>query len=135
MSTGVAGEPIVIAPSDLNPGGAAAGVSLAVANWPTQGVATEVAPLHIHHEDDEAWYVVEGALRFRLADSEFIAEAGSTVLIPAGVAHTFGNAGPEPSRYLIIMTARLQQLIAKLHQVERADHADVYREFASDLLE
>ena len=75
----VSPEPIVVLPSDLNPGGGAQGKSLAVANWPTQGLATEVAPLHVHHHDDEAWYVVEGALRFRLADRELIAPAGSTV--------------------------------------------------------
>ena len=128
-------EPIVVLPTDLNPGGGASGETLAVANWPAQGVATEVAPLHVHHHDDEAWYVVEGALRFRLADRELVAPAGSTVLVPAGVPHTFGNAGPEPSRYVIIMTRRLQDLISKLHEVPREEHAAVYREFESTLLE
>ena len=33
------------------------------------------------------------------------------------------------------MTARLQALIAKLHEVPAADHAAVYREFESSLLE
>lgn len=128
-------EPIVVLPTDLDPGGGARGTTLAVANWPAQGTATEVAPLHVHHQDDEAWYVVDGALRFRLADREIVAPAGSTVLVPAGVAHTFGNAGPGPSRYVIIMTARLQELISRLHEVPADDHAAVYREFASTLLE
>jgi hypothetical protein len=35
--------------------------------------------------------VIAGALRFRFAGEEVIAGAGSTVLVPAGVAHTFGN--------------------------------------------
>jgi uncharacterized RmlC-like cupin family protein len=129
-------EPIVILPSDLDPGGGAAGTTLALANYPTGDQPGEVAPLHVHHEDDEAWYVVEGALRFRLADDRVIvAPAGSTVLVPAGVAHTFGNAGPGPSRYVIVMTARLQALIARLHEVPAAEHAAVYRAFASTLLE
>ena len=128
-------EPVVILPGDLDPGGGARGGSLAVANWPAHGVASEVAPLHVHHQDDEAWYVVEGALRFRLADRELIAPAGATVFIPAGVAHTFGNAGPEPSRYVIVMTARLQELISRLHEVPSAEHAAVYQAFESTLLE
>jgi mannose-6-phosphate isomerase-like protein (cupin superfamily) len=128
-------EPIVLLPTDLDPGGSVRGATLAIANWPTSGTATEVAPLHVHHQDDEAWYVVEGALRFRLADRELIAPAGSTVLVPAGVPHTFGNAGPEPSRYLIVMPDRLQQLVAKLHEVPVAEHPAVYREFESTLLE
>jgi mannose-6-phosphate isomerase-like protein (cupin superfamily) len=62
----VASEPIVLLPTDLDPGGSAIGSSLALANWPAGGTAIEVAPLHVHHEDDEAWYVIEGAMRFRL---------------------------------------------------------------------
>jgi mannose-6-phosphate isomerase-like protein (cupin superfamily) len=99
------------------------------------GRATEVAPLHVHHGDDEAWYVIEGALRFRLADREIVAPAGSTVLVPAGVPHTFGNAGPEPSRYLIVMPARLQEMISRLHEVEPSEHAAVYEQYDSQLLE
>lgn len=128
-------DPIVVLPTDLHPGGGAIGETLALANWPAEGVATEVAPLHVHHRDDEAWYVIEGALRFRLADRELIAPAGSTVLVPAGVPHTFGNAGPAPSRYLIIMPTRLQEMISRLHEVDPAERASVYEQYDSQLLE
>ena len=131
----MATEPIVVTPADLTPGGGATGTTLAVANWPTQGTATEVAPLHVHHDEDEAWYVIEGRIRFRLADRELVASAGTTVFVPAGVAHTFGNAGPEPSRFLIITSARLQELISKLHEVPASEHAEVYRAYNSTLLE
>lgn len=131
----MAEDPIVVLPSDLNPGGGATGPTLALANWPTEGVATEVAPLHVHHRDDEAWYVIEGALRFRLADREIVAPAGSMVLVPAGLPHTFGNAGPEPSRYLIVMPTRLQELISRLHEVDPSDHASIYEQYDSQLLE
>jgi mannose-6-phosphate isomerase-like protein (cupin superfamily) len=131
----MATDPIVVLPTDLNPGGGAAGQTLALANWPTEGVATEVAPLHVHHSDDEAWYVIEGALRFRLADRELVAPAGSTVLVPAGVPHTFGNSGPEPSRYLIIMPTRLQEMISRLHEVDPSEHPSVYEQYDSRLLE
>ena len=128
-------QPVILRRADLNPGASAAGTTLAVANWPAEGTATEVAPLHVHHHDDEAWYVIEGALRFRSVEGELIAPAGSTVLVPAGVPHTFGNAGPEPSRYLIVMTAKLQELISKLHEVPQSEHAGLYRSYDSELLE
>ena len=81
-------EARVLTPSDLNPGGNVSGATLALANWPATGVGGEVAPLHVHHADDEAWYVIEGALRFRLGDGELVAGAGTTVLIPCrGPAH------------------------------------------------
>lgn len=117
------------------PGLAVRGTSLVIQDWRAEGLAREVAPLHVHHADDEAWHVVSGALRFRFADEEVIAGAGATVLVPAGAAHTFGNAGPEPSRYIIILPARLDEMIGLLHEADRAEHAAIYRRYDSELLE
>jgi mannose-6-phosphate isomerase-like protein (cupin superfamily) len=129
-------SPMMIGPADETTGGRAlAGTTLAIGDWPAEGVGTEVAPLHVHHADDEAWYVVSGALRFRFADQELIAAAGSTVLVPAGVPHTFGNAGPEPSRFIIILPTRLDDLIHELHQTAPEAHPAVYRRYESELLE
>lgn len=40
----------------------------AIVEWsdPGTGDWEWIAPLHVHHSDDEAWYVLEGTLRFRL---------------------------------------------------------------------
>jgi mannose-6-phosphate isomerase-like protein (cupin superfamily) len=106
-----------------------------IREWPATGTDQEVAPLHVHDGDDEAWHVISGALRFRLKDRVLIGGAGSTVLIPAGTPHTFGNAGPGPSRYIMILPARLDELIARLHEVDRAEHAALYAQYESRLLE
>jgi mannose-6-phosphate isomerase-like protein (cupin superfamily) len=128
--------PMIIAPqSGGGPGVAVRGASLVIQDCPAEGLASEVAPLHVHHADDEAWHVIAGALRFRFADKEIVAGSGSTVLVPAGVAHTFGNAGPEPSRYIIILPARLDEMISLLHGAGRAEHAAIYRRYESELLE
>jgi mannose-6-phosphate isomerase-like protein (cupin superfamily) len=128
--------PMIISPQGVSaPGLAVRGPSLVIQDWPATGLASEVAPLHVHHADDEAWHVVSGALRFRFAAEEVVARAGSTVLVPAGVAHTFGNAGPEPSRYIIILPARLDELIHVLHEADPAEHAAIYRRYESELLE
>jgi mannose-6-phosphate isomerase-like protein (cupin superfamily) len=116
-------------------GQAVRGTTLVIGDWPAEGMQRDVAPLHVHHADDEAWHVVSGALRFRFGDGELIARAGSTVLVPAGVPHTFGNAGPEPSRYIIILSARLDELINQLHASDPAEHRDIYRRYQSELLE
>jgi mannose-6-phosphate isomerase-like protein (cupin superfamily) len=132
----MAAAPMVILPQDGDaPGVTVRGASLVIQDWPAEGLASEVAPLHVHHADDEAWHVVSGALRFRFADGEVIAEAGSTVLVPAGMAHTFGNAGPGPSRYIIILPARLDELISVLHEADPAEHAAIYLRYESELLE
>jgi hypothetical protein len=57
------------------------------------------------------------------------------VLVPAGVAHTFGNAGPGPSRFIIIVPSRLDELISQLHEANRAEHPAIYRRHKSELLE
>jgi mannose-6-phosphate isomerase-like protein (cupin superfamily) len=129
-------EPMIIPPQESHaPGLDLHGANLVIHDWPAQGPATEVAPLHVHHADDEAWHVVSGALRFRFADREVVVGAGSTVLVPAGVVHTFGNAGSGPSRYIIILPKRLNELIRRLHEADRAEHAAIYQRYQSELLE
>ena len=129
-------EPLILPALSLSaPGEGVRGAGLVIQNWRAAGVAEMVAPLHVHRLDDEAWHVISGALRFRLADREFVASAGETVLVPAGVAHTFGNAGPSPSRYLLIVPSRLDELISSLHSASPAERASVYRRYESELLE
>ncbi len=62
-----------------------------------------------------------------------MAPAGSTVFVPAGVPHTY-EALPG-ARYLIILTPRLRALIARLQSTPHAEHTEVYRRHASELLE
>lgn len=129
-------EPMIIRPLAPEEDGAVIkGPHLVVGDWPASGLATEVAPLHVHHADDEAWHVISGALRFRFEDGEHIAEAGTTVLVPAGIPHTFGNAGPAPSRFIIIVPNRLDELISRLHETNRSEHPAIYESYASELLE
>lgn len=128
-------EPLIISPGPGPAGQVIRGTTLVIGDWPAHGVASDVAPLHVHHADDEAWHVVSGALRFRFEDQEVIARAGATVLVPAGLPHTFGNAGPEASRFIIILPPRLDTLISQLHQAGPAEHPAIYREHASELLE
>jgi len=74
---------IITPPAGDAPGRAVRGPSLVIQDWPATGTASEVAPLHVHHADDEAWHVVSGVLRFRFEDQVVLAESGSTVLVPA----------------------------------------------------
>lgn len=129
------GPLIIPPPAAGQAGGVIKGPHLVIGDWPATGVATEVAPLHVHHADDEAWHIISGALRFRFQDGEHIVEAGSTVLVPAGVPHTFGNAGPAPSRFIIILPNRLDELISRLHDTGASEHPAIYESYASELLE
>ncbi len=61
---------------------------------------TTEPPLHIHHREDEAWYVLEGQMTFYLADEKFEAGPGTFVFGPQGVPHTF-TVDVEPTRVLV----------------------------------
>ena len=111
--------------------------SLALAEWKDEGESSQdrpIAGLHVHHSDDEAWYVLEGTLGFRLRDKTIEAPAGSAVLAPAGTPHTYWNAGQETVRYLLIAPPRLFELIRELHE-PGADFAEVFRKYDSELLD
>ncbi|HLJ34330.1 MAG TPA: cupin domain-containing protein [Ktedonobacteraceae bacterium] len=90
--------------------------------------------LHVHYADDEAWHVLEGTLMFRFREKTIAAPAGTTVFVPAGVAHTYYEADG-PTRYLIIMTPRLRELIAALQKAPRQEHNAIMRQFASEIVE
>jgi quercetin dioxygenase-like cupin family protein len=58
-------------------------------------------PLHIHHANDETYYVLEGTFRVRLGERTFSAPPGTFVFIPRGTVHAFMNAGARPARLLL----------------------------------
>jgi quercetin dioxygenase-like cupin family protein len=61
-------------------------------------------PHHVHAAEDEAWWIVEGTVRFKLGEDLHEAPAGSFVFVPRGVAHSFQNAGDRPARILVLFT-------------------------------
>jgi mannose-6-phosphate isomerase-like protein (cupin superfamily) len=109
---------------------AATGESFDVHEWSGSGPGY----LHVHHADDEAWHVLEGTLTFRFKDKQVEAPAGTTVFVPAGVPHDyFESYGP--TRYLIVLTPRLRDLISALQEAPREQHAEIMHRFESDILE
>ncbi len=59
-------------------------------------------PLHIHRLYDHAWYVLEGAVQLTCGERVVSASAGTFVLVPKGIAHTFSNPAAVSARMLEI---------------------------------
>jgi mannose-6-phosphate isomerase-like protein (cupin superfamily) len=61
------------------------------------------APLHVHHREDEGFWILEGAVTFEVGEATFEASAGDFAFGPRDVPHryTVGNAG---CRMLFILT-------------------------------
>ena len=57
---------------------------------------------HVHADEDDSFYILEGELTFVLGGEDVIAPAGTFVLVPPGVEHGFRNDGAEPVRILNI---------------------------------
>ena len=97
-----------------------------------------IAPQHVHHRDDEAWYVLEGVLRVQVGKDEVEARAGSAVFAPRETQHTYWNPGPEPVRYLLVMTSNIYRLIQEIHALQDRTPAALHAVFAkydSELIE
>lgn len=111
---------------------------MVLVEWSDPGGVTSrdrpIAGLHVHHQDDEAWYVLEGRLGFQLGPRSIEAGAGAAVLAPRGTPHSYWNAGDGPARYLLVMTPRIQALVEALHADAASDFAGIFRRHASELL-
>ena len=62
------------------------------------------SPWHVHHAEDEAFYVVEGRMTFLCGEQKVRAGAGTFVYGPRGIPHGFRVEGDQPARVLLQCT-------------------------------
>ncbi len=68
---------------------------------------TDGPPQHRHGRHDEGFYVVTGEARFSVGDQHYDAAAGTLVMIPPGVPHSFANRTSEVAVLLNTFTPDL----------------------------
>lgn len=61
-------------------------------------------PMHLHRDEDEAFYVLEGAATFTCGGTSWDAGPGTFVFLPRGVPHRFVVADGGPIRLLQLTT-------------------------------
>jgi mannose-6-phosphate isomerase-like protein (cupin superfamily) len=61
-------------------------------------------PPHIHHREDEAFYVLEGEYEFLVDGHAFMAETSSLIYVPKGSLHTHKNVGEGVGSLLMTQT-------------------------------
>ena len=64
----------------------------------------EGPPEHVHHEHDEAYYVLDGTFDMKAGERRITATAGTFVFVPRGTSHTFLNLAARRSRMLVLAT-------------------------------
>jgi mannose-6-phosphate isomerase-like protein (cupin superfamily) len=60
-------------------------------------------PLHVHHREDEGFWILEGQATFEVGDTIFEAHAGDYVFGPRDIPHRY-STGSAGCRLLFIMT-------------------------------
>ena len=61
-------------------------------------------PPHIHHREDETFFVIEGEFEFICGGERSTGGPGTVVRLPRGVPHRFANIGDTPGRVLVTIT-------------------------------
>lgn len=61
-------------------------------------------PPHLHHFEDETFYMLEGTATFQAGGQTIHAKPGDLIHIPRGTVHSLRNDGDSPARALIIIS-------------------------------
>jgi quercetin dioxygenase-like cupin family protein len=61
------------------------------------------APLHVHHAEDEGFWILDGSATFEVGDQTIEARAGDYVFGPRDIPHRY-TIGPDGCRMLFIFT-------------------------------
>lgn len=78
-------------------------------------------PPHRHLRHVDAFYILEGTLKFELAGESYLAEKNAFVAAPPGVVHAFRSAGAERARFLNLHAPgmRFDEYLRRLDAGER----------------
>ena len=71
-------------------------------------------PLHVHTNETELFFVLEGILTVQVGEERFEVPAGGLAWLPPGIPHTFANLGDVPVRLSSVFTpAGLEEMFAE----------------------
>jgi mannose-6-phosphate isomerase-like protein (cupin superfamily) len=74
-------------------------------------------PPHRHTNCSEAYFVLDGLVSVVVEGEELTVGREGFVLVPRGTAHTFGNAGDDEARLLVIHAPAMDAYFAGLHEL------------------
>ena len=78
------------------------------------------SPYHMHRNEDEAFYVLEGELTVYIGGEKIKAEPGTWVYGPREVPHGFRIGGASPARFLLLYTpAGFEQFFLEVGELAR----------------
>lgn len=77
-------------------------------------------PPHVHHDEDEAFYVLDGELTIACGEQTWTAGAGAFALLPREVPHSFSVSGGGQARMLqLSWPAQFERFAAEMGEPAR----------------
>ncbi len=101
-----------------------------------EGVATRKGGprLHVHREQDETFYVLDGRFRVQVGDVTFDLSAGDCVFAPRAVPHTFAHIGDGSGKMMVVFqpAGRMEAYFEELGKIKSAPTDDALKKMFSD---
>lgn len=90
---------------------------------------------HLHQNEDEAFYILEGEMNVTVGDETFHAKPGSFVFLPRCVPHHWQVLGGSPVRFLLFFTISAIEgfFIETVTQVNRPQPTPSARQYVAKL--
>lgn len=86
--------------------------------WGAQG---DMPPLHVHHRDDETFYVLDGEVRLFIGDQQTVVRAGQAALAPKGIPHVY-RVESNGARWLVVTSpAGFEQFVRNASEPAPSD--------------
>ena len=71
----------------------------------------DAPPLHVHHEEDEIFHILDGEIRYQVGGEIITRTAGDTLLAPRGIPHGFRVISAKGAKVLTISRGGFETMI------------------------
>lgn len=72
-------------------------------------------PPHIHHDEEEGFYVLAGEITVNCGEQNWTATPGTFALLPRGIPHSFQVSAPGPAKLLVVSSpAQFDRFVADI---------------------
>jgi quercetin dioxygenase-like cupin family protein len=79
-------------------------------------------PIHVHANDDETLFIMEGQMQAIVAGKEQTINAGDSIFLPRGIPHQLMNTSGLPAHYMLLCTpSGFEGFLAEAGRLRAAD--------------
>ena len=96
-----------------------------------EGLAKMGPDLHVHFNQDEIFYIIDGEYLFQVGDEQQTLKAGDTIFLPRNVPHTWLQLTEKGKMiYLLQPAGKMEEFFKELNALKRPPTAQEMQAFA-----